>query len=165
MTLWPLGTSCAKEDKGHLLVQTSFTEPPNRPISNEQSTDITAPWTDSQPNSDHWTHTQIKEKETEKVAVVIGFNVLSITQGHLGQSNSCHKQITERGGVGGGGGGEQEDRQGVTHGGKKAIMVWQHWALTIHLHQQLVQRILLLTLPPKVATTSLTSHGIDLVHK
>ena len=29
MTLRPLATSCAKDYKGHSLVQTSFTEPPN----------------------------------------------------------------------------------------------------------------------------------------
>ena len=28
-TLRPLMTSCAKDYKGHLLMQTSFTEPPN----------------------------------------------------------------------------------------------------------------------------------------
>ena len=30
MTLRPLTTSCAKDYTGHSLVQTSFTEPPNR---------------------------------------------------------------------------------------------------------------------------------------
>ena len=29
VTLWPLATSCAKDYKGHSLVQSSFTEPPN----------------------------------------------------------------------------------------------------------------------------------------
>ena len=32
LTLRPLATSCAKHHKGHLLVQTSFTEPPNRSL-------------------------------------------------------------------------------------------------------------------------------------
>ena len=32
LTLRPLATSCAKHHKGHSLVQTSFTEPPNRSL-------------------------------------------------------------------------------------------------------------------------------------
>ena len=30
VTLQPLATSCAKDYKGHSLMQTSFTEPPNK---------------------------------------------------------------------------------------------------------------------------------------
>ena len=32
LTLRPLATSCAKDHKGHSLVQTNFTEPPNRSL-------------------------------------------------------------------------------------------------------------------------------------
>ena len=37
--------------------------------------------------------------------------------------------------------------------------------LTVHLHKQLVERVLLLTLPSEVAPTSLPSHSIDLINE
>ena len=37
VTLQPLATSCTKDYEGHSLMQTSFTEPPNRPLSETQS--------------------------------------------------------------------------------------------------------------------------------
>lgn len=37
--------------------------------------------------------------------------------------------------------------------------------LTVHLHEQLIEGVLLLTLPSKVASTTLPSHGINLVNE
>ena len=39
----------------------------------------------------------------------------------------------------------------------------QSGELTVHLHQQLVQSVLLFTLTPKVPSSSLTPHRVDLV--
>lgn len=37
--------------------------------------------------------------------------------------------------------------------------------LTVHLHEQLIEGVLLLTLSSKVASTTLPSHGINLVNE
>jgi len=92
VTLWPLETSCAKDYKGHSLVQTSFTEPPNTASISSMAVELKQPW-----QSDHTCHLRKKFSLQPKLKSEMG----SKTQTGMCQcwtyENSCGWKLRVRG--------------------------------------------------------------------